>query len=102
MSKAVNELPGTRCQRGMICTSVMHLKDRVTILKAMETLTSCDCSTVECLLKKVEALDAEFKQHHYTVIDHVGDSGQKFYVNQAVMDNHENKVAEITECLQQL
>ena len=47
-------------------------------------------------------MDVDFKEHHYAVIDLVGDDEQKLDEEQAVMGNHEDKVAEITECLQQL
>ena len=35
----------------------------------LTTLTSSDLLTVEHLSNKIEVLDAEFKEHHYTVID---------------------------------
>ena len=53
-------------------------------------------------LNKIEVLDAEFKEHHYTVINLVGDDEQKLDEEQAVMDDHKDRVAEITERLQQL
>ena len=74
----------------------------LTILEAKDSLTSGDLLTVHCLLKKVEALDIEFKENHYAVIDLVEDDEQILNEQQAVIDNHEDKVAEITECLQQL
>ena len=66
------------------------------------TLTSSDLLTVERLSNKIKVLDAELKDHHYTVIDLVGDDEQKLDEEQAVMDDHKDKVAEITEHLQQL
>ena len=48
------------------------------------------------------SLDIEFKEYHYTVIDLVGGAEQILDEEQAVMDDHEDKVAEITERLQQL
>ena len=56
-------------------------------MEARDTLTSSDLLAVERLFKKVEALDVEFKEHHYAVIDLVGD--------------HKDKVAEIT-CIEHL
>ena len=52
--------------------------------------------------KKVDALDLVFKEHHYAVIDLVGEDEQIFDAEQVVMDDHEDKVAEITKHLQQL
>ena len=99
MSKA-KDLSATRRQKDMFRTSVMRLEDCFAALEAKDTLTGSDLS-VECSLK-IEALDAEFKEHHYAVIDLVGDDEQKLDEEQAVMDDHEDKVAVITECQQQL
>ena len=82
--------------------SVTCLEVRLVTLQAKDTLTSSDLLTIEHLLKKVEALNAEFKEHHYAVIDLIGGDEQIFDGEQAVMDDQEDKVAEIIECLQQL
>lgn len=84
--------------------SVMCLEDLVVILEAKETLTNSDRLLVERCLKKVETLDAKFKEHHFTVIDHVRDDEQQLDEEQALMDDHEDKVhvADFTEHLQQL
>ena len=50
----------------------------------------------------MDALDVEFKEHHYVMINLVGDDEQVLDEKQAIMDDHEDKVAEIIECLQQL
>ena len=103
MSKA-KDLSATRRQRGMIRTSVtcMCLELCLYALEAKDTLTSSDLLTVKGLLKKVDALDVEFKEHHYAVIDLVGDDGQTLDEQQVVMDDHKDKVAEIIERLQLL
>ena len=67
----------------------------------METLKSSDCLSVKHLLNKVEDLDAKFKEHHHTVID-LKNEDQQLDEQQAVMDDYEDKVTEITDCLQQL
>ena len=72
MTISVHHL-ATRQRIGVVHLSVTHRKDHVAILEAKETLTNSDHLTVEHILKKLEALDAEFNDHHYTVIDHVGD-----------------------------
>lgn len=64
MLKAIRDLLATRRQRGMVCTSVTCLEDCLDALKPKDILTSTDPLTVECLLKKIEALEAEFKEHH--------------------------------------
>ena len=101
MSKVKN-LSATRQQRGVVHMSVTRLEDRFNILEANDMLTSSDRVTLERLSKKIEALDAEFKDHHYAVIDLVGYDEQILDDEQPIMDDNEDKVAEIIERLQQL
>ena len=84
----------------MDCASVTHLGDRLAILEGKETLINSDYATVKCLIKKMKALDDDFKEHHYTNIDLIGKDGETQYEEQAVMDDHEDKVVEITQHLQ--
>ena len=59
----------------MVRTSVTLLQNQLITLEAKNSLTSSDLS-VECLLKKIEALDAELNEHRFAVIDLVGDDEQ--------------------------
>ena len=101
MSKAQN-LPATRWQRGLVRTSVTCLERCLNKLEAKDNLSSTDLLAVEWLFKKVEALDIEFKPQQYAVIDLVGDDEHVLDEEQAVMEEHEDKVAEIIEHLQEL
>ena len=92
----------TRRCRDVVRPSVMVLELSIAILEAKETLTSGDCLLIERLLKKVETLDAEFKQHCWAVIDLIGDVEEQLDKEQVLMDNHEDKVAYITEQLEKL
>ena len=98
MAKA-KDLSATRWRRGVVHTSVTHLECGLNTLEAKDTLTSSDLLIVERLFKKVDALDVECKEHHCAVIDLIGDDEQILDEEQAVMDDHEDKVAEITELL---
>ena len=53
-------------------------------------------------IDKIEALYAEFEEYHHAVINLVGDDEQKLYEEQALMDDHKHKVAEIVLRLQQV
>ena len=88
------DLLATRRQRGMVRMSVRRLEERLNTLEAKDMLTSSDHLTLERLSKKIEALDAEFKKHHYAVIDLVNDEQKQDEV-QAVMNDHEDKVAKL-------
>ena len=86
----------------MVRALVTCLEDGLNTLEAKDTLISSDLRTVERLFKKIEALNAEFKELHYAVIDLVGNYEQILDEEQAVMDDHKDKVSEIVLCLQQL
>lgn len=66
MSKTPNvmDLLATRKQRGVIRMSIMHLKDHIAILEAKKKSNS-DCATIQWQLKKLEALDFDFKSSVY-------------------------------------
>ena len=101
MSKA-KDLLTTKQRRGVVRTSVTLLEYGLVALEAKDTLTSSDLLFPECLLKKIEALDAEFKEHHYAMINLIEDDEHRLGEEQVVMDYHEDKVTQITQCLQQL
>ena len=86
----------------MVRTSFMRLEVCLTALEAKDTLTNSDLLTTECLSKKVETLDVEFKEQHCAVISLVGNDKQILDEEQVIMDDYEDKVAEIIERLQQL
>ena len=86
----------------MVRTSVTHREGCLNTLEAKDPLTSSDLLAIEGLLKNVQALDVECKEHPYAVIDLVRDDEQVLDKEQAVMDDHKDKVAEIIEGLQEL
>ena len=86
----------------MVHVSVTCFKHRLNTLEDKDNLNSSDLLAVKSHLIKTEALDVEFKEHHYAVINLVGNDEHILDEEQATMDNHEDKVAEIIERLQQL
>ena len=60
----------------MLLASITSLEGHLNILEIKDTLTSSDLLAVECLLKKIEALHIELKDHHSAVMDLVGDDEQ--------------------------
>ena len=53
--------------------SVTRLERHLNTLEDKDILSSSDVLAIECLLEKVEALDVEYKEHHYAGINLVGD-----------------------------
>ena len=79
----------------------MHLEVCLIVSEVKDTLTGSDLLTAEHFFERVETLDAEFKQYHHTVIHPVGNEEKILDEEQATMDNQEDKVGVITECLYQ-
>ena len=90
----------TRRRKGLVCATVTRLEDRVTTLEAKETLKNTDHVTIQQMLKRLETLDGKFKTHHFAVVDLVKE--QTLDEEQAVLDDHNNKVLLLTERLQLL
>ena len=85
--------------KGVVRASVTRLGGRLNTLEAKDTLTSSDLLAIEGLLKKVDALHVESKNHHYSVNDLVWGDEQVLDEEQAVMNDYKDKVAEIIERL---
>ena len=57
--------------------------------------------TVSKMVKKLEAFSAEFKSYHCTIVDQIEDDNE-VPEQQAVLDDYEDKVEDMTECLEDL
>ena len=86
----------------MVCTSVLRLERHLNTLEVKDTLTSSDLLAAKCLLEYVQTFDVEFKEYHCAMIDLVKDHKHVIGEEQAVVDNHEHKFAEIIERMQGL
>ena len=57
--------------------------------------------TVSKIVKKLEALSTEFKTYHCTIVEQLGDQ-DKLVEEQAVLNNHEDKVEDMIASLEDL
>ena len=58
-------------------------------------------STVSKMVKKLDALSAKFKTYHCANMDQT-EQQNKLAKEQAVLDDHEDKVKDLMECLEDL
>ena len=65
-----------------------------------EELAHADRLAVRRLIKKFETLDAEFRQHHYTIVEMLDEGAVD--EEQAALDDHDERVTDLVERLQQL
>ena len=84
----------------MVGTFLTCFENCITTFEAKEKLTNTDRATVQWLLKKLYTLDAEFKTHHFAIVDLIKE--ETLGEEQAMLDDHDDKVLLLTERLQRL
>ena len=95
------ELTSAKRRRGMVRGSVTPLEDRIKALEFKHDLSCTDQLAIQRLLKKLEELDAEFKKHHYAVVENL-ETEEDMEDEQATLNDHEDKVASFEGHLQAL
>ena len=64
-----------RSRRGRTRGNITHLETILDKLEEKETLTKKERQTVSKMVKKLEALSAEFKKYHCVILDQTEDQG---------------------------
>ena len=59
----------------MVKASITRLEDRIQILEFKRELSHADRLAIQRLMKKLEEEDAEFKKHHYFIMELLEDKG---------------------------
>ena len=94
----------TTCRRGgAVCGSITCIQKRVIEFKTLAeatVLSDVDCLTLQHLVQKLEWSNASFKEFDFGVLDLI-DKAERDH-EQAVLEEHDNKVADTTACIQQL
>ena len=74
----------------MVHTSLMRLKDHITLLEGKEERMNSESATIQQLLTKLEKLDGEFKTYHFAIVHLV--EKENFGEVQVVLDDNDNKI----------
>ena len=93
-----------RRRRGVVKASLTRLKTRLTELEAKVREPST-LSHAHKLSPKLESLDAEFKAHHYAIVDMLADDDNledNLAKEQDELDQHDNNIAELSVRLEEL
>ena len=93
-------LTSARRRRGVVKGSITRLEHRVDRYETKEERTHVDCLAIQRLIRKFESLDAEFRKHHYTIVELLEDEAVD--EEQATFDDHDEKITDLVERLQQL
>ena len=90
-----------RSHRGMTCGNITCLEAKISKLEEKETLTEKERQSVSKMVKRLEALNLEFKTYHCAILDQIEEQ-QKLAEEQVILDEHEDKVKELMEHLEEL
>ena len=102
MSKAKGlELTTAKKRRDVVRASISRVEDRVLGLETKQQLSHSDRLTVQCFSKRNEELPTEFREYHYAVVDRT-EQQDSLEEEQAIVEDHEDKIAELVECIQEL
>ena len=93
-------LPVRHTRRGVIRASVTRLDARVAELEKKERISPGDLTNAQCLQRKLDELDQEFRTYHFAVIDLTEEDATE--PEQALMDEHDDKVGNLSTCIQLL
>ena len=90
-----------RRRRGILHASLTCLEEHTLRLEIKERLSKDDQMMIQRLLKKLEALNSEFKSYHFTIVELIEDD-EMLAKQQEVLDSHDDKVLFLTKILQHL
>ena len=93
-------LASAKRRRGVVRASITRLERHVDAFETKEDLSHADRLSIQRLIKKFEALDTEFRQHHYNIVELLEDEAVE--EEQATLDDHDERVTDLVERLQHL
>ena len=88
------DITARRRRRGVAKASITKLIDRVLELEHKPKLTNTDRLTAQRLQQRLTDLDGDFKRYHLSIVD-VLENDEEQTREQAVIDDHDNKVTEL-------
>ena len=90
----------TRRRRGTVQASITKLEMRIQRWEEEDGLSSFDHLSVQCHVENLKEHDADFRRHHFTVVELVNEDD--LVAKQAILDEDADKVTDYMDCLQQL
>ena len=79
-----------RRQGGITRTSITRLEERIIRVEDKDTLGDSNHSSVRRLIKRLETLDAEFKQYHFLLTEGMDEGEGKLEEDQIILDEHDD------------
>ena len=54
---------------------------------------------IQAHMQRLNSLNSDFNKHHFTIIELVDEYPETLEQEQALLDNHENRMTNVMECL---
>ena len=90
-----------RC-RGSVRASITRMEENIAKLEAKRELSHTDRLPIPQLLKNLQKWDAEFKQHHYVILDLIDEEDEALEQEYAIFNDYDDKVTSFMIRLQQV
>ena len=93
-------LTAARRRRGTARASITNLSARIERWEAKDGLSPVDHLSIQRHLENLKEHDADFRRHHFAVVELINE--EDLVAEQAVLDEHADKVTDYTDRLQLL
>ena len=90
-------LASIKKRRGMVRALITCLERCISAFEIKDQLAHADCLVIQHLVKKFEALDTKFRQHHYTIVELLDDKALD--EKQAALEDHNGRVTDLIKRL---
>ena len=80
-----------RKRRGIPHASIPRFEERILKFEDKIELNASDHTLIQCMVERLENMDADFKQHHMGLIETIEDE-EKLAEEQLVLDDHDDKI----------
>ncbi len=93
MTESQRSLSSSRKKRGVVRASTTHIRNKLAKLEGSPGPDSLDFA--QRLITRLETLDAEYKGHHYEIVDLLDDE-DSLGREQEILDEHDDEMSRLT------
>ena len=91
-----------RRRRGITRASITRLEEWIVKIEEKDKVKDSDLPSVRRLIKRLETLDAEFKEYHFLFVEGMDEEEGRLDDEQIVLDEHDDKITDFTDRLLRL
>ena len=95
------DIVARRHPRGVVKASITKLGDLIVTFEYKVELSHSDRLAVQRLQQRLTNMDSDFKRYHLAVVDLL-DEDKNLDDKQAILDDHDDRVSDLSDCLTNL